>query len=130
MIQNLISVYQKECESLQKFSERANVNNFSYNFSKKLNKLRKSQEIAKTIYKRFGNKYVLETHIKIVHEYIKAFKCESCEKYFGQKSKLDRHLKSVHENLRNHKCESCGKMFSQKVNLGRHLKTFHEHRYL
>ena len=68
----------------------------------------------------------MEKHVKTIHENIKAYKCESCEKSFSQKGNLERHVKTVHENLKNHKCEACGKSFSQKGNLIRHLKYVHE----
>ena len=70
----------------------------------------------------------LGKHVKTVHEKIKAFNCNSCEKSFGHRSDLNNHVKIVHQNFKNFRCDSCGKCFAQKSGLKGHLISVHKNR--
>ncbi len=41
----------------------------------------------------------------------------------AKKGDLDKHIETLHEKVKSYKCESCEKSFSQKGHLQRHLKT-------
>ena len=58
-----------------------------------------------------------------IHENIKAYRCDSCEKRFGHKSHLKKHVKTIHDNIKAYRCDSCDKSFGQKVHLETHVKT-------
>ena len=72
----------------------------------------------------------LKTHIKLVHEGNKWFKCNLCEYETVQKSTLDRHKISVHEGIKTgikaFKCNMCEFETAQKSNLNRHKISVHE----
>ena len=68
----------------------------------------------------------LGKHIKTVHEKIKDFKCEICEKAFISNSDLKRHINAVHAKTKNFGCTQCGKCFSQSGHLNQHIKSVHE----
>ena len=51
----------------------------------------------------------LKRHFKTLHEKLKEYKCEVCEKEFGQLSSLQTHVKIVHKKLKKHKCQVCEK---------------------
>ena len=57
----------------------------------------------------FVNNFNLKKHNKQVHENIKAYKCDCCEKTFGQKANLKEHFKRVHDNVMDYKCDYCEK---------------------
>ena len=56
---------------------------------------------------QIGKKQFLERHTKIIHEKMKAYKCNSCDKSFGQKGHLNRHVKTVHEDIKLHESRVC-----------------------
>ena len=62
-----------------------------------------------------------------MHEKIKAYQCEYCDKNFGEKQNLKSHLKSVHENenRKDFSCNVCDKKFLYNSNLKRHILQFH-----
>ena len=62
----------------------------------------------------------------MVHNKIKAFKCDKCEKMFSTNQTLNIHIDRVHENLRPWKCERCDKRFGVKENLNKHVERIHE----
>ena len=57
--------------------------------------------------------HTLANHIRLVHEGVKPYKCDKCEKSFGKRINLRKHVEQVHEKLRNFHCEICGKAFGQ-----------------
>ena len=67
----------------------------------------------------------LYRHTKIVHEGLKNYKCDLCDKAFSQLSNVKAHIKSVHEGIKNHKCDFCEKAFSEHGTLKRHISSFH-----
>lgn len=64
----------------------------------------------------------LRTHVSAVHNNLKPWRCEYCERGFSQKSNLDRHIriKLGETQLR---CEFCWKLFSTKVNFYQHMRS-------
>ena len=75
---------------------------------------------------KFGQLVSFKTHIKIVHEKRKDYKCKTCGKEFGLSGTLNNHIKTVHEGQKDHKCEICGKEFGNSSNLIRHFEIAHE----
>ena len=71
----------------------------------------------------------LKSHIEGVHEGIKNFTCDRCEKSFSLHQSLKAHIKYYHEsNGEENKCDLCNKSFStssfkQKVKLS-HSDTY------
>ena len=69
--------------------------------------------------------YNLKIHIRIVHEKIKQFTCDTCSKTFSKKSQLKDHLYRVHteinaEDLK--RCGFCNVGFKLQEGLNKHLK--------
>ena len=64
--------------------------------------------------------------MRLLHEKVKDYQCQSCDKMFGYKGNLEQHVKAVHENIREHACNSCGKRFHVKSRLKRHTESVHE----
>ena len=61
-----------------------------------------------------------------VHENVRPYECDSCEKGFRTRSELKRHTESVHEKIRNVECSNCEKTFCSKSKLKRHTAKVHE----
>ena len=68
----------------------------------------------------------LKVHIATVHEKVKAFKCDLCDKKFGHTSSLSAHKRFVHQKERNFDCNDCSKQFSRKHDLYVHVKAVHQ----
>ena len=76
---------------------------------------------------------LLSFHIKEVHEKIKTFQCNLCERAFGQWTTLDRHVRNVHtmknvydvENEKKFQCRVCRNTFQSILELKDHLKAVH-----
>ena len=68
----------------------------------------------------------LKRHVLAVHEGIKEFKCEICDKAFSQKSHKNSHMENVHEGIRNFYCDLCeNKYFVKSIDLRNHKKNYH-----
>ena len=61
-----------------------------------------------------------------VHEGIKKFSCEFCQKAFAHREGMMKHIRTIHGGVR-HNCEYCGKSFSQSSALKTHVKNSHPH---
>ena len=48
----------------------------------------------------YHEKRGLNGHIKSIHENLRGFKCDKCEKQFNLIGSLNEHVKSVHENIK------------------------------
>ena len=46
--------------------------------------------------------YNYRTHVAIVHEKEKTFKCNKCDMAFGRKDTLEKHIKRAHEKVLNY----------------------------
>ena len=61
-------------------------------------------------------------HINSVHEGVKNYKCDLCDKVYSRPTDIKRHIIGVHEGQKNYKCDICGKAFKQSSHLKRHIK--------
>ena len=52
-----------------------------------------------------------------------------CGKAFSQKTNVKQHIKEVHQQLKPFKCDYCDKTFSKKYNRNSHMETICEKRY-
>ena len=66
--------------------------------------------------------YVLQNHIKLVHENGKVMRhfCEICTHTFSSSGNLTSHINTVHMNIKRFKCEICGREFKVKMSLKLH----------
>ena len=78
--------------------------------------------------KEFAKNWILNRHIREVHEKMKEFECEEndCDAIFSQKQALNKHLKTVHQGEKNFQCPFCDKWFTQPGNLKMHTDSVHE----
>lgn len=72
------------------------------------------------------NQTSMRRHILRVHEKMREFYCDNCERSFFRKEELLNHLK-VHMEPRKKTipCNECDKMFSCKESLRTHVNAFH-----
>lgn len=71
---------------------------------------------------RFTLRRTLQSHIKRIHEGIKPFFCNICQKYFSQKSNFEEH-KRIHTGDRPFVCLKCGAAFKTSSQCRLHQKT-------
>ena len=100
---------------------------------------------SKTFYSPKG----IRKHVKVVHEGIKDFNCDQCEKAFSKRIDLERHLSTTHNNteeeidydlfdnpfvdkrkpnddVQTYKCDLCNKIFNNSSKLSKHIIIMHE----
>ena len=70
-------------------------------------------------------KKALTLHIKGVHEKIKEFNCDRCNKKFSKGYNLKVHVQTVHEKERNFICQICKKGFGILKTLQKHSARAH-----
>lgn len=63
----------------------------------------------------------LRTHTYI-HKGVKPIICDQCSKQFRTTSALRTHMTIVHDNIRRYRCEYCGRAFSCQSNLIQHIR--------
>lgn len=51
---------------------------------------------------------------KLIHDNIKRFKCDICNKYFSRSSYLTIH-KLIHAGIKNYQCDVCNKVFASQA---------------
>ena len=51
----------------------------------------------------------LNSHIQVIHEGIKNYKCHKCDFGCGLLSGLKKHIAVVHDGIRKYRCEKCDK---------------------
>lgn len=72
--------------------------------------------------KSFRQKSVYSRHYQVLHNGIKAFKCDLCQKEFSGKSHLMYHVKAFHSVISTSiTCEICGNQYKNKDTLKKHL---------
>ena len=76
--------------------------------------------------KRFGTREHLTQHVKSVHDKMRPCACDRFDKTFSTKGHLNGHVKYVHEKVRSLQCAFCEKMFVTQGNLNDHVKYVHE----
>ena len=74
----------------------------------------------------FGYADELKSHIYTVHQNIKVYQCQYCDKYFRKSGALLIHKRAIHEDIKLYKCQKCEKEFASKGNLNSHMKTNHK----
>ena len=67
----------------------------------------------------------LKKHKMHVHDKVRKFQCNVCNKGFIDLRDRERHILTIHENIRNFKCESCDKAFKRVHHLKGHVKSMH-----
>ena len=67
----------------------------------------------------------LQTHVEVIHEGRRDYKCRFCDKTFTSKSNLQIHEGSLHTGVLPYKCEYCSKMFARRNQLNTHKVTSH-----
>ena len=63
-----------------------------------------------------------------VHERVKNFLCDQCDKAFVAKDKLKRHIAYVHEGMRDTKiyeCDRCDEAYVERSELRKHKVSIH-----
>ena len=68
------------------------------------------------------HRHVLLQHVKTVHDKIKSFVCNKCDKTFSQCRDLKNHMRT-HTKEKPFQCSICNKRFNQSSHLTRHLRT-------
>ena len=71
--------------------------------------------------KSFGSKTALTNHVKYVHNKI-AIQCDFCDLVSNNKFAVKRHVQTVHEKLKPYKCEQCNRAFAKRCNMKLHMK--------
>ena len=76
--------------------------------------------------KEFVTSYELKEHVDAVHLHIKRNRCHICNKDFsGTEYYLKEHIKTIHEGKKDYKCELCNRAFASKLTLVQHNKLSH-----
>ena len=63
----------------------------------------------------------LKKHIAVVHDGIRKYRCEKCDKAFSQLGNLKKHISCVHEGMKKFRCHICDKSFGQLGSLKAHV---------
>ena len=59
----------------------------------------------------------------MVHQQIRAFECDQCEKTFTRQSHLKGHVNVIHQKIRPFECDQCKKTFALKQSLNLHIQS-------
>ena len=71
--------------------------------------------MEKVKYKLY-NISTLRRHQKSVHDKIKSFECQLCQKKFGLSAYLRKHITTVHQKIKNFECHICRNSFADRGN--------------
>ena len=71
--------------------------------------------------KQFSTAYSANLHYKLVHNHIRNYKCDHCQKSFGRKPELERHIEARHQMVK-YKCDVCSSVFTSKSYLTHHKR--------
>ena len=75
-------------------------------------------------YHEYTEAKALKNHIRSVHEGVK-FPCKQCDKQFNTKNLLNIHSKNVHEGIK-HQCNYCDLQFTLPSSLTIHIQSVHK----
>ena len=67
----------------------------------------------------------LRKHVMSVHEKLKPYKCEICDKSFAAVGNLNSHVSLVHEKSAQVQCTLCGKTYTNQKVLEKHIEEVH-----
>ena len=84
----------------------------------------------------FVNPQNLNNHVETIHEGMKKFKCDFCDRTFTWNSHRKDHMIRKHlgempldktpvQNINSYQCEICEKIFTKKQHFDRHLAHIH-----
>ncbi|XP_058447834.1 zinc finger protein 58-like [Malaya genurostris] len=65
---------------------------------------------------KFATATILKRHIEVIHQKIRKYKCEYCEKAFGYQHKYKEHM-HMHRGIKAYKCRYCNKTFTHSSNV-------------
>ena len=70
--------------------------------------------------------YLLNMHVRVVHQKIKPFERDHCKKTFATKANLNSHIQSNCKKLKKkYKCKECESSFANKYYLKHHVNRVH-----
>ena len=76
---------------------------------------------------KYNREHALKRHIEEVHERNMKFDvCPICKKGFRKAEFIPLHIAAVHDGLKNFKCDQCDKSFKYPGTLRGHMKTIHQ----
>ena len=56
-----------------------------------------------------------------IHEGLRPYKCEKCDKTFGVRERLKRHFETVHEGKKKYQCPLCSQKFTTRFCQNLHM---------
>jgi uncharacterized Zn-finger protein len=62
----------------------------------------------------------------VVHEGVKKYGCDLCDKKYASKIDLKYHLKKIHGKLIQFECSLCDEKYDQRKHLMAHIKEVHQ----
>ena len=71
--------------------------------------------------KTFATSSNLDSH-KVIHSGVGAHRCKLCDKTYTRSDHLATHVSSVHEKVKPYMCSDCGKLFALNGDLTRHKR--------
>ena len=72
----------------------------------------------------FASKGGLNDHVKLVHQRLARYRCETCGKGYSRRSNYYDHL-ATHTGTKRHVCVVCQRQFTFKNSLKAHVLRFH-----
>lgn len=72
------------------------------------------------------NKATLMDFFQVVHEGVKKFACDMCDKRYASKIDLKYHLKKIHGKVILFECTLCEDKFDQRKHLMAHITEVHQ----
>ena len=75
----------------------------------------------------FGSNQKLKSHVNIVHEKIKPYKCNLCPGMYNQISEREAHIRRIHgEQNVIYKCKECDHSYKSRKPLTKHIREVHK----
>ena len=71
-------------------------------------------------------KYLLQRHIRRMHQEFREYPCSNCDKEYPDKNELKRHILLDHIKARPFRCKLCGREFKKGWDLNYHICATHE----